>query len=170
MQTPVSRQIVLAATALLLACEKPNKVGFRDGGLPEPSTSPDAAEPADLSPAQAPDTRPDLAPPPPDVAPPGDRAPEPDGSPPDAAGADLAGPDTAAAVPAEPCQAPALGCSADEGSTLRCEAGRWVFDRTCTDGTSCSVGDLRLPARALRGRRAGPIGGRASTTSPSGAS
>jgi hypothetical protein len=141
----VSRHIVLAATALLLACETPNASGPRDGGLPQPSRSPDGAERADLAPARTPDTQSDPAPPAPDAAGSGDSAREPDALPPDVAAADLplpdAAPDAAASVPAEPCEGPARGCSADDASTFRCEAGRWIFDKTCTDGTSCSAGD-----------------------------
>jgi hypothetical protein len=43
---------------------------------------------------------------------------------------------------AEPCRAPARSCSADRTATRRCdERGRWQFERTCVDGTSCSAGE-----------------------------
>jgi hypothetical protein len=48
-------------------------------------------------------------------------------------------PDTPAAE--EPCQGPVRGCSADQTATRVCQSGRWVFERTCLDGTVCSVGE-----------------------------
>ena len=112
----------------------------------------------------------EIPPPPPSSLPP---APTPEAETPVVAGADGgtapvtpdAGPDLPADPPEleETCRAPARSCSADQTATRRCdERGRWVFERTCLDGTTCSAGEclcrpgtcedsvvLRAPAKVV---------------------
>ena len=147
-------ELIAAAGALLLACTQPNPHGFRDGealpgddasggtravDAPVPDDGPAAADLPALVPA-------DVAPPVDATPPPLDAPPPPrDSAPADAAViADVAPPaDTSPDLPPAPeetCQGAARGCSADQTSTRLCEAGRWVFEQTCTDGTSCSAG------------------------------
>jgi hypothetical protein len=149
-QIPTSPQLLVTA-ALLLGCVQPNAGGARggvqtlptDAGVGRDLTGPtDTGSPAesDAATAEAPQPRPDVSPPPDVAAPPDAALPEaPANLPRDASSADAPG-DTEPEPPAEPCQGEVRGCTADQSSTRRCQAGRWVFERTCSEGT-CSAGD-----------------------------
>jgi hypothetical protein len=153
----VSR-LVLLAIALLLGCSQPNQRGTRAEQMPDGNGSPPALAPRDASdvavtpaPSAADAGAPADAPAAPDVVPadrslPAEAAPlPPDAAPaamPDAPPVDTAPPDATEPPPEERCQPPARSCSADQTATRRCdERGRWVFEQTCVDGTSCNAGE-----------------------------
>jgi hypothetical protein len=146
-KTPVPPAIVVA-TLLLLGCLQPNAAGSRGDAWTEPTDArggtdrtdpPDTAGPSPADAATADSPSPLV-----DAQPPADAGPAPDAGP--EAPADLPRDTSADAArepepaPSEPCEGPARGCSADQSSTRRCEAGRWVFGQTCSEGI-CSAGD-----------------------------